>query len=287
LSTQREQVARSVQAVEERGITRMVALAASGDDSAGLFASEDREAVWLRRWSGLAAWFIGGPGAPSGADDLEAATTKAIRELLSLLRRVVESSRRPITRASELVHMARWFRRLESEEAAAELFDAAFGLGRPLHLRGVPADIEPPPPSASWRSTRPVPVPVTLREHGRRPSPGRPAPAADFTKTKAELAAAHAADQQARARAALQLTARPIEGRTLSEPEVVVLFELLDRAAHRREVGAIEADRTLVVIEGAAATLVPDAAGMVIRTHRGTMTIEGHRLEVTRSERRT
>jgi uncharacterized protein (TIGR02677 family) len=284
LSTQRDHVARLVRAVEELGVDRMVALAALGDDSGGLFDETDAQERWRLRWSGLASWFVGDGGTRSGADDLEAATTGAIRELLNLLRRVVESSRRPITRASELVHMARWFRRLESDDAASELFDVSFGLGRPLHLRGHPSDPEASAATESWRTSAPVPVPITLREHGRRPSPGRPAPAVDYRQAKAALAAEHAEQQDARARAAAQLTARPIEGRTLSDPEVGVLFELLDRAAHRRPVGEAPGDSGAAVIEGAAATLVPDHDGMVINTRRGTMTIEGHRLEVVRSE---
>src|SRR5690606_22368953 len=120
-----------------------------------------------------------------------------IRELLNLLRRVVESGRRPITRGSELIHMARWFRRLESDSAAAELFDAAFGLGRPLHLGGHATDPETSASTMSWREAPPVPVPITLREHGRRPSPGRPAPAVDYQRAKAALVAEHAAQQEA------------------------------------------------------------------------------------------
>lgn len=283
LSTQREHVSRAVQVVEALGIGRMVTLAARGDDSAGLFRDGDAEDLWRRRWAGLASWFVSAPGQPSGADDLEEATTGAIRELLNLLRRVVESSRRPITRASELVHMARWFRRLESDDAAAALFDAAFGLGRPLHLSGQTTDVEAVV-TDSWWTTAPVLVPVTLREHGRRPSPGRPAPAVDYSRQKARLAAEHAAGQAARAQAAAQLTARPIEGRTLSDPEAGVFFELLDRAAHRRPAGTTPGDGAVVVTEGAEARLVADPTGMTVRTRRGTMTLEGHRLVVVRSE---
>lgn len=300
LSTRRELVARAVLAVESLGIDRMVALAAQGDDSAGFFDDSDAAERWRGRWAGLASWFVSRPGQPSGADDLEAATTAAIRDLLALLRRVVESSRRPITRASELIHMARWFRRLESADAAAQLFDAAFGLGRPLHLGGHSPETESPGQVTSWHTAPPVPVPVTLREHGRRASPGRPAPATDFGAAKAALVAEHAAAQAARARAAAQLTARPVEGRVLSDPEAGVLFELLDRAAHRRPLetaadpdGATQAmageagsgnptDTATVIVEGAAARLVADPDGMAITTRRGTMTIQGHRLVLTR-----
>lgn len=280
LTTQREQVAKAVRAVEDRGIERVVALVAAGDDSGGLFDDGDRQTLWRNRWDGLAAWFTRAPGRRSGADDLERATTAAIRDLLSLLRRVTESARRPITRASELVTMARWFRRLDSDEAAAELFDAAFGLGRPLHLSGAATEPEALPPSTSWHVAPPVPVPVTLREHGRKPSPGRPTPATDYRAAKARLAAEHAGAQKARADAASRLVARPIEGRVLSDPELSVMFELLDRAAHRRAVADVEADETPVVIETASAVLLSDPAGMVVRTRRGTLTLEGHRLDV-------
>lgn len=280
LVTQREQVARAVADVAARDVDRLVALAATGDDSGGLFDDGDREEQWRRRWDGLSAWFVRAPGRPSGADDLETATTAAIRDLLSLLRQVTESARRPITRASELVTMARWFRGLPSDDAAAELFDAAFGLGRPLHLSGSPIEPDELPPSTRWRDAPPIPVPVTLREHGRRPSPGRPTSATDYRATKARLAAEHAERQEARALAASRLVARPIEGRVLSDPELAVMFELLDRAAHRRAVGAVAANEEPVEVEAASAVLVPDPVGMVVQTRRGTLTLDGHRLDV-------
>jgi uncharacterized protein (TIGR02677 family) len=280
LLTQREQVAGAVHEVSARGIDRLVELAAAGDDSSGLFASDDRAEVWRDRWDGLSAWFVRTPGQRSGADDLEAATTAAIRDLLSLLRRVTESARRPITRASELVVMARWFRRLGDDAAAAELFDAAFGLGRPLHLGGEVADVERTPAAGTWWEAPTVPVPVTLREHGRRPSPGRPNQAVDYRATKAQLAAEHQASQDARAKAADRLSARPIEGRVLSDPELAIMFDLLDRAAHRRRVGDVPAVDEPVEVEGARATLVIDPAGMVVQTRRGTLTLEGHRLVI-------
>ncbi|HXH56232.1 TIGR02677 family protein [Iamia sp.] len=280
LVAQRALVVRAVQAVEERGIDRLVELAAAGDDSAGLFDDGDRAELWRERWDGLAGWFVAPPRGAAGADDLIGATTAAISDLLSLLRQVTESARRPITRASELVVLARWFRRLGTDAEAAELFDAAFGLGRPLHLGGADDDPETTPAATSWWDATPVPVPVTLREHGRRPSSGRSGHAADFSAHKARLAAEHRAAQAARAEAAARLRARPVEGRVLSDPELAVLFELLDRAAHQRPVGDAPGHDAPVVIEGTAARLEPDPDGMAVRSRRGTLTLSDHRLVV-------
>ncbi|MCB1027945.1 MAG: DUF2397 family protein, partial [Microthrixaceae bacterium] len=279
LMTQRGHVARGVEAVHARGIDRLGALAAAGDDSAGLFDTGDRAERWRNRWAGLADWFVSVDDRPSGADDLTSATTTAIRELLALLRRVTESARRPITRASELLVLARWFRRID-DAAAAELFDAAFGLGRPLHLGDGEVDDGTVAASASWWDAPPVSVPVTLREHGRRPSPGRPAQAADYSLTKAQLMAEHRAAQSARAEAAARLCARPVEGRVLSDAEATILFELLDRAAHLRSVGAEPGSDEPVRIEGAQATFRPDPNGMVVRTRRGSLTLAEHRLHI-------
>lgn len=278
LMVQRALVAAAVASVSERGIDRLAELAASGDDSAGLFSDTDLVATWRTRWEGLVAWFTPVGGRRAGADDLEAATTGAIRDLLALLRRVTESARRPITRSSELVVLARWFRDLPDDDAAAELFDAAFGLGRLLHLSEPDLDAERTPASTSWWDAPPVPVGVTLREHGRRASPGRPAQITDYRLTKERLAAEHRAAQVARSEAAARLLARPIEGRTLSSAEMGVLFELLDRSAHQRSITSGGDAEVAVVVEGVAARLERSPGGMMIRTAAGSLTLDAHRL---------
>lgn len=280
LVSQRALIAALVGEIDARGVDRVVALAAAGDDSAGLFAGvdTDREAVWRERWGGLAGWFVESPGSVAGAGALAAATTGAIRDLLNLLRRVTESARRPITRASELVHLARWFAALDTDDEANELFDAAFGLGRTVHLAVSDADPDRTPSTTSWWSAAPVDVPVTLRDHGKRASPGRPGRAVDYSATKTRLAAEHEAQRRARAEAAARLGARPIEGRELSDPELVVLLDLLDRAAHERSTDG--RGRTVVRVEGALAELVADPDGTVVRSVRGTLTVDGYRLTV-------
>lgn len=284
LVSQRTLIAGLVGEVETRGVDRIAALAAGGDDSAGLFAGPDthRERVWRERWRGLAGWFVESPEATAGAGALAAATTGAIRDLLNLLRRVTESARRPITRASELTLLSRWFAGLDTDAEAAELFDAAFGLGGPIHL-GVPdADPDRTASNTSWWEAAPIDVAVTLRDHGKRASPGRPGRTVDYSATKARLAADHEAHRRARAEAAARLWARPIERREISDPELIVLLDLLDRAAHARVIDG--RGPTVVHVEGACAELVADPAGTVVRSVRGTLTIDGHRLTVRRSD---
>lgn len=281
LMVQRSLVTDAITSVEARGVERLARLAAAGDDSAGLFTNTDLPTLWRTRWEGLVRWFRAAPGARAGADDLEAATTGAIRDLLALLRRVTESARRPITRASELVVLARWFRSLPDDTTAGELFDAAFGLGRPHHHAldsVVEADASP---TRSWRDAPAVDVPVTLREHGRRAAPGRPAPVTDFGATKRRLLDEHRATRAARAEAAARLLARPIEDRVLSEPEMSLLLEILDRAAHQRAIHPDETHPPTAVVEGVRAELCDDPAGMRIRSGKGTLRLLTHRLRIT------
>jgi uncharacterized protein (TIGR02677 family) len=180
----RNQIAGQVGAVEERGVDRLVELAAAGDDSAGLFADDDLAERWRDRWAGLAAWFRPDrASARTGAEELAAATTTAIRDLMAFLRKLTESATRPITRASELLHLARWFARSEPAEAH-RLFDAAFGLAPPHHLGQEEDDPDRTPAATSWWDAPAVDVPVTLREYGRRAPAPPPAAAVDYRDAK-------------------------------------------------------------------------------------------------------
>ncbi|MEO5679006.1 MAG: TIGR02677 family protein [Acidimicrobiales bacterium] len=241
-------VARAEAAATSSGTT-LARLAAEGDDAAEVDGPEATAARWQRRWDGLVGWFVGdlarplatvaNPGArahgrPAGADDLKRATTQALRELVGLLRRLTEAEARPVTRASELRHLARWFLRLETEEEAHELFDAAIGLGRPTHLGVAPDDPEATPPGESWWTAPAVEVGVTLRRTGQRAAPGNLFPLTSTSAQRARLAEEHRRAAASRAAAAAALLARPLAGRRLSPPEGDLLLELLDRALHRR-----------------------------------------------------
>jgi uncharacterized protein (TIGR02677 family) len=266
--------------VEERGIKRVVELAAEGDDSAGLFNDVDLETRWRERWEGLVAWFRPDRGRPSGVEELSGATTSAIRDLMALLRRLTESATRPITRASELRHLARWFLRCDTDEAH-RLFDASFGLAGPLHLAAAMADPHAEPGGSSWWDAHPVEVPVTLRRFGRRSPAPPPRPADDFSGVKEALATEHGHRLAARSEAAAGLGSRPIEDRRLRRGEFALLLELLDRGLHRRPLdGGFKVD---VEAEGIRMTLA--SADMTTRVDGpgGVLTIDGLALEVHRA----
>lgn len=276
----RTQIAGQVAAIEERGVDEMVGLAAAGDDSAGLFVDRDLGARWRDRWAGLAAWFRPDRGQRSaGAEELAAATTTAIRDLMALLRKLTESATRPITRASELVHLARWFGRCEPDDAH-RLFDAAFGLASPLHLGQAEDDPDRTPAATSWWNAPPVDVPVTLREYGRRAPAPPPAAAVDYRDAKARLASEHRERRAARVDAAARLTARPIEDRLLTAGELSLLLELLDRALHQRPPHG--EFKVKLEVEGVRLILATADTSAVIATTAGTLTLACVELEVHR-----
>lgn len=271
-------IADQVRTVADLGADRLAKLAAEGDDSRDIFGDDDLAATWQARWEGLAAWFVRGPVGKAGVEALADATTAAIRDLMALLRRLTESATRPITRASELLHLARWFQRTLDDAEAHELFDAAFGLGRTNHLAIPDADPDRTPASVRWWDADPVDVPVTLRKYGKRASPGVPGKAADYSATKARLAADHARLRAARADAAARLAARPIEGRVLSSPELDLLLDLLDRAAHRRP--AVGTAASSAEAEGARLVLEPSGCGTTVASDRGRLVVDGWALRV-------
>lgn len=274
----RVQIAGQVAAVEERGLDRLVELAARGDDSAGLFGDADLAARWRDRWRGLTEWFNSGSD-QNGIEELAGATTTAIRDLMAFLRRLTESATRPITRASELLHLARWFARSEPAEAH-RLFDAAFGLAQPQHLGGEESDPERTAPASSWWDAPPVEVAVTLREHGRRAPAPPPATAADYREAKARLAADHRRRRKERVEAAARLTARPIDGRQLSPGEFALLLELLDRGLHQRPLcGEFKVE---VEAEGARLIIASADCSVRVETVAGSLTLAGVELEVHR-----
>lgn len=275
----RSRVGAQIAAVEGRGFDRLMRLTAEGDDSAGLFGDSDVATIWRHRWQGLAAWFRPEPAGSSttGADELAAATTAAIRDLMAFLRKLTESATRPITRASELLHLARWFARSDAVEAH-RLFDAAFGLAPPYRLGQKEIDPDRTSVAVSWFDAAPVEVPVTLREYGKRAPAPPPSPAADYSETKRRIAADHQLRRQARLDAARQLVARPIADRVLTHGEMALFLELFDRALHQRPIEP----NFKVKVEAEGVRLIVATADTTTRIHSlaGTLTLDGVELEV-------
>ncbi len=289
-------VARAVAAAGEAG-TPLAARAAAGDAATEVDGSETVTARWQRRWDGLVGWFVGTerpPGAgragaaggarPAGADELRRATTQALRELVGLLRRLTEAEARPITRSSELRHLARWFLRLDDDNEAHALFDATIGLGRPTHLGVAAEDPEATPPGASWWTAPAVEVGITLRRTGQRAAPGNLFPLTSTSAQRARLAEEHERAATSRAAAAAALLARSLADRRLSPPERDLLLELLDRALHRRSESPAGAPTsgspTSAVAQGVRLVLAPHAAGFDLLLPGGRLHLEATALHL-------
>lgn len=209
----------------------LLALAASGDDSTGLFGAG---ADWAQRWDGMLDWFVPGRVARSEVDALGGATTVAIRELLTLLRRLTEQATRPVNRASELRETAAWFARCDTDDEAHVLFDAAFGLAPVDHLGLAVFDPDSDGRFPSWWDVEPVEVPLSLRTYGRRPAQGAIGRRHDYTQAKEQLARDQEAERLRMAEATARLVSLDLTSTRIGEAEWPTLLRWLDQALASR-----------------------------------------------------
>lgn len=217
--------------IDRQHRAEMLVLAEAGDDSVGLFG--DR-ADWSGRWDGMLDWFVAGRGNRTEVDQLGAATTVAIRELLTLLRRLTEQSTRPINRASELRETAAWFARCERDDDAHALFDAAFGLSPTLHVGVDVDDVDAGGAFASWWDVDPADVSITLRRFGRRAASGGIAKRRDYSEGKRLLELQQERDRSIQAAAADHLVTVDLTETPIDPAEWPVLLSWIDQALAAR-----------------------------------------------------
>jgi uncharacterized protein (TIGR02677 family) len=272
----RRRMAATAGAIAAEGVDRLVELAAAGDDgaAAALGLGSDLRASWRTRWTGLERWLTPADGWPSGLDELFAATTQAVRDVLAQIRRLSEADSRPVDRTSELVALARWFHRCDRDADAHALFDVAFGLGRTPRVSGLPSDPTATGPRASWWSAEPVEIAVSLRERGQSSTPGKTARAVDFSGQREALAAEAEAAELARAEAAAGLASEPLAGRVLSRAELELLLGLVDECLLALPAGDGEAVAHAAA-EGVTVLVRPDPAACTVRSVDGDLVFEG------------
>jgi uncharacterized protein (TIGR02677 family) len=276
----RRRMAATAAAIATEGVDRLVELAVAGDDGAAavLGLGSDLRASWQSRWTGLERWLTPEDGQQSGLEELFAATTRAVREVLAQIRRLSEADSRPVDRTSELVALARWFHRCDRDEDSHALFDAAFGLGRTPRVSGLPADPTATGPRTSWWSAEPVEIAVSLRERGQHSAPGKTARAADFSGQRAALAAEAAAAERARAEAAAGLARGPLAGRILSRAELALLLDLVDECLFA--LPATGRDAVHAAAEGVTVLVRHDPADCMVESVDGVLVFEGLTVEV-------
>jgi uncharacterized protein (TIGR02677 family) len=253
----------------------MLALAEEGDDSVGLFG--DR-ADWAGRWNGMLDWFVTGRSERTEVETLGAATTVAIRELLTLLRRLTEQSTRPVNRASELRETAAWFARCDSDDEAHRLFDAAFGLAPTNHVGLEVDDPDAEGPFPSWWEIAPVDVPVTLREYGRRAARGAIGRRRDYGDAKRILALEQEQEAARQTAAAERLVTIDLATGPIDAAEWPVLLSWIDQALAARpaDTSFVTSVRTpAAVIELSSADLDTELRGA-----EGLLLIRGCRLRI-------
>ena len=213
----------------------LLRLAQDGDDSVGLFGSRGD---WEQRWEGMLDWFVPGRANRTEVDALGGATTVAIRELLTLMRRLTEQSTRPVNRASELRETAAWFAACESDDDAHTLFDAAFGLAAVDHVSLDVADVEAEGRFPSWWDVSPVEVPLSLRTYGRRPARGASGKRHDYSAAKALLARASRVETERLAAATERLVSIDLRTSRIGAEEWPTVLRWLDQVLAARPASA-------------------------------------------------
>ena len=285
LSEQVPEIAATITALE-LAITELVDRAARADE-APVRAGEEDDGVrrsFADRWSGIRAWFLADATTdePSIADSLRLAMLDAINRILSALDRLHERHLRRVSREADFTQLARWFATMD-DEAAAGLWDQAFGLWRPRHFAELAGDEEVDRNQSFWAAP-PAEVAPRLRTSGTRAGPGRPAKAASYRDTKTagltQVREAHRQAEQALTRLADRAPIRLSDLGRLDPHEFDALLTVVDAAlaAPPDRHGTRTAETALVAV-----TLRPfsEKETATIITPAGTFRCDDASLEIT------
>jgi len=191
----------------------------------------------LNQLVGIDLWFRGSGREPIVAE-LRSRMHDAIGVLLDALRRLAEVRARRASRKADFMTCARWLAAAGTDDEAACLFGALFGLQAARH----PSLLAPEETARriSFAEAAPVEVPVSLRVTGRRTGQGRAGQRSDYSATKAALRRRRADEEAVLAAAAnrfrgrhLRLSKLVAEG-TFSDAELSILLAALDGATRDR-----------------------------------------------------
>lgn len=199
------EIAMTIRSIDAQRIAPLLCRAAERELVDRMVVSEDDRAnlqlAWFERWQGLCAWFVGGDGRPSQAEELRAAARSAIPSLVAAVTGINDRRAGRSDRAADLRALARWFAEAEDEQAAHRLWRDAFALDSCRHLLidGETLDqriAEPVPSATSWIDAPPLRISPRLHASGRYTARGRPLKVIDRSAERAKLA--EQADQEAR-----------------------------------------------------------------------------------------
>lgn len=283
LQALRPRLAAAVAAVEATGVERMIDAVVAADT--GPFETIDQKRQrWRDHWRGIAAWFTPIEGQPSRAESLDGRTTRAIRDLAALLRRVADARKGGVSRAVHLEVLARWFAVLPSDDAAHALFSVTFGTRSARHLSLAEADPDAVAGATSWWEAPPVKVETLLRRRGQRGSAGRPAPVRDMREAQQRARSQQTAAREQLRRDQSGLVEARRAARALSDGELALLLRLLDRALSTRRPAMGRVARgdpaAGATLERVRLRLSPAKHDTEVRTAQGTLWLRGLDLDI-------
>lgn len=285
-------IAEVLLALPEPGLVR-VARAAAGrevadrlDATAAAVAGETER--WIARLDGVRSWFLPSNGAPPQSEELRRRAREAIPALLAAIASHNERRLARTDRVADLRVLARWFAECDSEEAAHQLWRAAFSLTPARHLSvdeetvarweegGVTA-------ASSWATAAPMAITPRLRATGQAARKGRPDNVVDRSAERAFLQRLRAQEAAALAAAEARLaTGTPLrlsQLGALDDGAFVLLLDLLGEALAAGTTEVTSSDGRFHV-----ALLLPDdGVRATVETPSGTFTGPDYRLTITRT----
>ncbi len=277
------EIVRSLEALEQAGVERLLELAASREaaDAApdreeaaagGANPVERRLAEWQSRWSGLHSWFVGDRTRPSQASLLRQRARAAIPALLAAVTALHERRAGRSDRSADFRTLARWFAEAPSDADAHRLWRAAFALSSSRHLT-VDAETvqaredQPLPASTGWAAAPPVVVSPRLRATGRHQRRGGPQRIVDRSAERRLLAerleAERTQTEAARRRLATGRRTRLRDLGNLDRDEFELFLRLLGEALAAAPPGARAATTTTTTDGTLAIELLPAGDGAV------------------------
>ena len=220
--------------------------------------------------------------APSGAQQVRAAASRAVGVLLANVKRMNAASSRETSLRRHFLRLAGWFDEATPHDAHV-LYTSAFALYGARHL-GVtlePAIAEALPATTSWWDAPPAPVPMSIRERGDRNPRGRVVRVSDHGAQKDRLLDERRRDDEQRAAAIAELAAvgdRLAEVR-LSAPAMTVVLELLGLATAR--FGPDLAGTTAALVDAPLTLWIePNDGAVTLSSPIGDLTVHGFRIAV-------
>jgi len=198
-------VSEVIERIEQRGVERLIAIAAERQLIDRLIKTDEARAEefkqWELRWRGLRGWFLSDNGSHSQAEILRERARSAIPALLLAVSSIHDRRVSRSDRSADFRTLARWFAQTDNDREAHQLWRAAFGLSSARHLRVDPdclaeREAHPISPETSWLEAPPVQICPRLRAAGRYARRGRPRNVIDRSAEKAKLEQAAALEAE-------------------------------------------------------------------------------------------